>query len=70
MVLRFDGTRRPGLVDCDGVETCWGVCCLSAAARLGLVVLIDSIAEECRGWWDMMEEIRGRGIDGGVDSWL
>lgn len=60
MVLRFEGTRRPGLADCDGVGTCWGVCCLSAPARLGLVVLMDSIAEERRGWWDMME-IRGRG---------
>lgn len=54
MVLRFEGTRRPGLVDCEGVETCWGVCCLSALARLLLVVLMDSIAE-CRGWWDMLE---------------
>lgn len=55
MVLRFDGTRRPGLDDWVGVEACCEGCCFSAPAlaRLELVVLMESMAE-CRGGCDMV----------------
>lgn len=52
MVLRLDGTRRPGLVDCEGVATCCEFCGFSGADDG--VVLIDSMAD-CLAWCDMVQ---------------
>lgn len=53
MVLRFDGTRRPGL-DCDAVGTgaCWneGCCCCCCVPAGGGTCLGSMVADVVAEW--------------------